>query len=273
VTLALFNGHPETGSWMASRGLHYGDGVFRTALVFEGRVVDLDRHIEKLVSDAGQISLSPTGAKACRGEIQALAAGHASAVAKMVLWRRSEQRGYRPSTTDTERLLLIDELRPLPAIAWQSGIEVQRSAVTLAQQPLLAGIKHLGRMEQVLASAQLRRNVTEAIQCDASGRPIGGTRSNLFWVRAGDLYTPRLSACGVAGVMRQKVLEIAQMLRIPWRIGDFEWCDFEAADEAFLTNSLIGIWPVRACDRRKWRAPGAVTRALMQKLSHPLAPA
>lgn len=273
MTIALLNGRPELGAWTASRGLHYGDGVFRTALVLDGTVVDLDRHIDRLSADAAQLSLSPAGAQACRGEIQALAAGHARAVAKLMLWRMSDRRGYRPSTTGTERLLLIDELPRLPASAWKSGVTTERSTVVLSQQPLLAGIKHLGRMEQVLASAQLRGSVTEAIQCDANGHPIGGTRSNLFWIRASGLYTPRLSACGVAGVMRQKVLELAQALGVRWRIDDFDWRDFESAEEAFVTNSLIGIWPLRACSGRKWKAPGPVTRALMRQLAHPLAPA
>ena len=130
-----------------------------------------------------------------------------------------------------------------------------RSPVVLSAQPLLAGVKHLGRLEQVIASAHWPAGIDEAIQCDARGRPICGTRSNLFWVARGALYTPELSVCGVAGVMRQKVLELAQALGIRWRVGAWRWREFANSEEAFVTNSLIGIWPLRRCERKRWRAP------------------
>ena len=207
---------------------------------------------------------------ACCEEASSLAAGCKRGVLKILLWRGAQPRGYRPRTTKVERLLIRDELPALPPSAWSQGVRVMRSPVLLSQQPRLAGIKHLNRLEQVLASQDWPRGVAEAIQCDASGSPIGGTRCNLFWVSRGALYTPELSLCGVAGMMRQKVLEMAQALRIDWKIGRWSWRDFELSDEAFLTNSLIGIWPLRAIDRRRWRVPGPVTSRLITALAHPL---
>ena len=165
--------------------------------------------------------------------------------------------------------MIRDELPDLPSRAWDKGVRATRSPVSLSQQPRLAGIKHLNRLEQVLASQGWPRGVSEAIQCDASGNPIGGTRTNLFWASRGALYTPELSFCGVAGMMRQKVLELAQALGLAWKIGRWSWRDFEGSDEAFLTNSLIGIWPLRSIGQRKWRAPGPLTLQLSAALAHP----
>lgn len=268
---ALFNGRSERGAWISSRGLHYGDGVFRTVLVVDGKVVDLDRQMAKLATDAERLNLKTSSVRACRGELQALAVGQRRGVAKILLWRKAEGRGYRPTTIDAERLVMIDDLPPMPESAWTRGVSAQRSSVVLSEQPLLAGIKHLGRMEQVLAARELPRTTTEAIQCDANGRPISGSRTNLFWVRGGRLYTPDLSACGVAGVMRQKVLEVAEAQGLRWQIAALPWDAFAKSDEAFVTNSLIGICPLRSCDGKRWQAPGAVTRALMTALDHPLA--
>ncbi len=268
-THALYNGAAESGAWTASRALHYGDGVFRTALIVDGHVHDLDRHVQKLAGDAELLGLATAGARAAGADAERLAQGCRRGVIKLMLWRRATMRGYRPTTSITERLVLRDALAAVDRSAWSRGVRVTRSPIILSTQPRLAGIKHLGRMEQVLASDAWPRGVQEAIQCDGAGRPICGTRSNLFWITRGALYTPQLSECGVAGVMRQKVLELAQMLGLRWRVGPFRWRDFERSDEAFLTNSLIGVWPVRQCDERKWPTARPVTWALIDRLAHP----
>lgn len=266
---ALFNGRREAGAWIGARGLQYGDGVFRTCLVHESRVVDLDRQIVRLAQDAAALSLSQRTARACRAEAAALAAHCDRGVIKILLWRRAGGRGYRGGTSAAERLLIRSEPARANPADWTTGVRAFRSPLVLAQQPLLAGVKHLNRLEQVLASRYWPRGVSEALLCDASGRPIGGSRSNLFWVARGALYTPELGVCGVAGMMRQKVLELAQALGIGWRIGRWSWRNFMESDEAFLTNSLIGIWPLRRAETSSWRAPGAITAALMRALAHP----
>jgi 4-amino-4-deoxychorismate lyase len=89
-------------------------------------------------------------------------------------------------------------------------------------------------------------------------------------VRQGQLRTPALESCGVAGMMRDKVLAGAAALGIPVEVGTWPWQDLIDADEAFVTNSLIGIWPLRSLEQRRWQAPGLLTRRLMTALRHPL---
>jgi 4-amino-4-deoxychorismate lyase len=269
----LFNGRSEPGAWVASRGLHYADGVFRTVLVVDGRIVDVDRQVAKLAADAAALDLEQRAVRAALRDARKLATACDRGVIKMMLWRKSEGRGYRPTTREAECLVLRHVLPALKRSSWTRGIVALRSDVILSAQPRLAGVKHLGRIEQVLASARWGTGVDESIQCDAGGHPISGTRSNLFWITDGALYTPELSVCGVAGAMRQKVLEAAQALGVRWRIGAWRWRDLEHSDEAFVTNSLIGIWPLRRCARTRWSAPGELTRRLMQTIDHPLTPA
>jgi 4-amino-4-deoxychorismate lyase len=273
MTLCLLNGRSERGAWVRSRGLHYGDGVFRTALIVDSQIIDGKRQAMKLEADAVALDLAPSAARACMRDARKLARSCERGVIKMLLWRKSSGRGYRPATHAAEQLVLRSDLPALQRSAWTRGIDTARSLVTLGAQPRLAGIKHLARLEQVLASADWPARVDEVIQCGAQGHPISGTRSNLFWIARGALYTPELSTCGVAGVMREKVLELAQALGIRWRIGTWTWRDFATSDEAFVTNSLIGIWPLRRCETKRWHAPGQVTRKLMRALDHPLVPA
>jgi 4-amino-4-deoxychorismate lyase len=130
----------------------------------------------------------------------------------------------------------------------------------------LAGLKHLCRLEQVLAQLELREHdVEQGLLLDAGGYVVGGTSSNVFAVRGGELLTPSVTRNGVAGVMRRVVLENARQAELTPREADLTLEDLQAADELFMANSLFGIWPVARLDERVF-SPGPATRRLMQSL-------
>lgn len=136
----------------------------------------------------------------------------------------------------------------------------------LARQPLLAGMKHLNRLEQVLARAEWQDDYAEGLMCDTNGQVIEGTRTNLFLVRSdGTLVTPDLSQSGVAGVMRAQVLESAAAMGLPCLVQAVTTDMIESALELFLTNSLIGIWPVRRIESRKY-VVGKISQTLQAAL-------
>ena len=253
----------------AGRALHYGDGVFRTLLRLDGRVDDLDGQLRKLAHDAARLGLSPVPPATLAEELEAAASGHAEAVLKLVLSRRGAARGYRSDDSGTDRLAFAYPLTRYPSSCWTVGVVAFRSPVSLATQPRLAGIKHLNRLEQVLAAREWQDGADEGILCDDAGRPVCGTRSNLFWVRGGGLHSAALDRAGVAGRMRDRVIEAAAASGIALQLGAGHWDELMDADEAFLTNSLIGIWPLRELDARRWSSPGPVTRRLAAALDHP----
>lgn len=265
---ALFNGAAADGALAHHRGLHYGDGIFRTCLIYTSQVHDIEGQLHKASADASVLGLVVDDA-ALRREAAALAEGMTRGVLKILLLRRGGERGYRSAGQAADRLLCRYPLPVLPAAAATRGVRVARSAQRLAAQPTLAGIKHLNRLEQVLASRQWPAGADEVLLADAEGRPVAGTRTNLFWISGGALRTPRLDACGVAGYMRDKVLAAAAALAIPSEVAPGSWDELEAADEVFLSNSLVGLWPVAALEARRWAAPGPVTRRLMAHLRHP----
>lgn len=266
---ALLNGAPAGGELLLSRGLHYGDGVFRTLLKYDGQLVDSRLQIIKLCHDAAALGLD-ADAEQLRGEAEAVAAAGARGVVKLLLLRAGAGRGYRGDSRQADRLALCYPLPEYPADHWRQGITAFRADLKLGRQPLLAGIKHLNRLEQVLGSRDWPEGAAEGILCNEQLMPVCGTRSNLFWVRGGRLHTPALDACGVAGVMRDKVLACAAALGIAAEIGSRPWHELSEADEAFVTNSLIGVWPLRSLEQRSWTAPGVLTRKLMTALRHPL---
>ena len=265
---ALFNGG-AVPDLSAHRGLNYGDGVFRTCLIYKSEVIDIKEQCDVINDDASRLGLSPVPPATLLREAATLAAGHARAVLKMTLMRAGAGRGYRGDGATTDRLLRRYDAPALRPAAWDSGVAAFRSPLRLGAQPALAGIKHLNRLEQVLASRDWPDGADEALLGDEAGRPVCGTRTNLFWVRDGVLGTPALERCGVAGFMRRKVLALAATLGIATQVRDGSWDELAAADEAFLTNSLVGIWPLARLDARRWAAPGPLTRRLAGRLAHP----
>jgi 4-amino-4-deoxychorismate lyase len=162
--------------------------------------------------------------------------------------------------------LALYPLPDYPAGCYQEGIVAGVCATRLGHNPALAGAKHLNRLEQVLARREWNGSaVREALMCDQEDFVVEGVMSNVFVVHAGKLLTPRLDRCGVRGVMRARVLRAAAQLGLEAEEARFGLERVVAADEIFLTNSLIGIWPVAELEGHRFR-PGPVTTALMERL-------
>jgi 4-amino-4-deoxychorismate lyase len=265
---ALFNGGvvPEL---TRHRGLNYGDGVFRTCLIYESHVIDIKEQCDIANKDGARLGLAAVPVATIEREAASLAAGQARGVLKLTLMRAGVGRGYRGREAGTDRLLCRYPLPAYSPACWTGGVTAFRSDLRLATQPALAGIKHLNRLEQVLASRAWVSGADEALLADEAGRPVCGTRTNLFWIRGGALHTPALTRCGVSGFMRRKVLALAARHGVAAHVGDASWEELDASDEAFLTNSLVGIWPLARLGARRWDAPGVVTRELMERLAHP----
>ena len=265
---ALFNG--EAAPDLAfHRGLNYGDGVFRTCLIYNEQIIDIEEQCELLFSDSARLGLRPVPLESLQQEASRMAPGQSRAVLKMTLLRAGTARGYRSEGAGTDRLLCRYPAPAYPGAAWDCGVNVVRSTFRLATQPALAGIKHLNRLEQVLASRDWPEGTDEVLLGDEAGRPVCGTRTNLFWVHGAALHTPALDRCGVSGLTRRKVLALANSLQLPVRVCDGTWDEVESSDEVFLTNSLVGIWPVARLGSRSLQAPGPVTQRLLDRLAHP----
>ena len=168
-------------------------------------------------------------------------------VLKILLSRGVGGRGYRsPADVQPTRIVVLHPWPDYPRNWWREGIRLRICSTRLGESPALAGLKHLNRLEQVLARAEWDDpQIAEGVMLDGAGRVVEGTMTNLFLLRDGVLFTPGMSRCGVAGVMREVVLEVARERGMAVSETDLVARDLEVADGMFMSNSLIGIWPVR----------------------------
>ena len=266
----LIDGRETTALPADDRGLAYGDGLFETMRLTDGVVPLLELHIERLTEGCRRLALTPPPADLLVAEIDRVRAGQCDAVVKVMLTRGSGGRGYAPPAEASERrIVTCHSLPSWPAANYTHGVGVWLCATRLGRNPALAGLKHLNRLEQVLASLEtVPPGCAEGLMCDVDGALVEGIRSNLFLVRDGVLTTPSLADCGVAGVMRRVVLEATATAGLPASEARVSLNDLEAADEVFLTSSVFGIWPVtRLVEPELAWLVGPETRQLMAALA------
>jgi 4-amino-4-deoxychorismate lyase len=248
--VALVNGLPQAMISVHDRGLQYGDGLFETLRCEQGRVRWFDRHLARLAAGCARLGLPAPDGAGLLHEAQSLLAGCPRALVKLVLTRgEASARGYRP--TGDERATRILTRHPWPAAVGQE-FRLGLSPVRLASNPLLAGLKHLNRLEQVLAQrGAASAGVDEVLMCSSNGAVVSGSMSNLFLVQGSNLLTPPLLECGVAGVMRSLVLELAPQLGFSVRVAPLSVEQLAAAPALFMTNVRLGIQDVHWYEGRR----------------------
>jgi 4-amino-4-deoxychorismate lyase len=227
------------------RGFAYGDGVFETILIQSHQPVLINAHLDRLQRGAEKLRI-PLDRKVLEQEISQRSADFpAQGILKIIVSRGLGGRGYRPAkNNDTTRVLSFHPLPDYGSEPVAAGVNVFVCNQRLAIQPSLAGIKHLNRLEQVLASQEWPEgDFMEGIMLDMNDHVIEGTRSNIFWVEAGQIFTPSLEQCGVAGIMRHY---LSQHLDAVLEIEDCTLSRLLNADEVFLCNSVFGVWPVKS---------------------------
>lgn len=242
------DGHTPAASTavpLTSRGLAYGDGLFETIAVRGGRVTYWERHLLRLIRGCHRLGFTPPDADDARALVEATCEGHPNCVVKLFAVRAAGGRGYRPDPGAQAELYAHRAPLPAPdACATEEGVDLPLLPMRLNPAPAIAGLKHLNRLEQVLASAALGE-FQEGLLLDRHGRLIEGTRTNLFLVRNNRLLTPRLEDAGVAGVLREAILDWARSNGVAHAETDLFPFHLTRCDEAMLVNSVIGIWPVR----------------------------
>jgi 4-amino-4-deoxychorismate lyase len=246
------------------RGLLYGDGLFETMAVMQGTPRFWQGHVDRLTVGCERLGLRQTPQEVLLREVQTVSAGQRRCVVKIIITRGASGRGYAPDPEPRGNRVVCSWPWPHdPGDLVVTGISTRICALRLAVQPELAGIKHLNRLEQVMARSEWSdRTIHEGILLDHDDFVISAISSNLFLVQGGRLLTPRLDRCGVRGVMRSAILaafrERCEQRRITLDM-------LPESDEVFVCNAVRGIFPVTRIDHWEYGI-GPVTREVQQWL-------
>ena len=266
-TRCWINGDEQVNFAVADRGLQYGDGLFETLAAFDGSCPWFSAHYQRLAAGCERLAIPLPNKEIMLREVNQAAEGQHKAVIKILLTSGRGGRGYRrPDVLEPNRIVMRHDWPDYPDAYWQEGVALKLCHTRLGCNPALAGIKHLNRLEQVVARNEWQgTEYAEGLMCDMQGHVIEGTMSNVFVVRGNALATPSLTACGVDGVMRRWVMQTAKDLNMEVQQTALSVTDIKQADEVLLTNSLIGLWPVKTFESSHYQA-GSVYQALLKYL-------
>lgn len=247
MTQTWINGKSQDQIAASDRGMLFGDGCFTTMAKVRGKIERLPAHLARLQHDARALLIPTIDAALLREEIEAYSATVPDGIIRLTITRGSGGIGYAlPSIVQVSRLLQWREAHPLAQQNAKLGIAVFACNTRVARQPRLAGIKHCNRLENVLARAEItEQGFAEGLMCDDQENLIEGTFSNFFWRENDGWFTPLLDECGIAGVMRAEILSLMRQYGI--RVKEVKRTKTQALNgmqEAFVCNSVIGIWPV-----------------------------
>ena len=261
----LVNGEISSLVDTSNRGLNYGDGIFETLLVHAGRPRRWQGHMDRLGIGCERLGLPMPPQSILLREVQTVSAGLVDAVVKIVITRGGQARAYMPP--EGENCVRIVSAHRYPdgvAELARKGVRARICDLRLAIQPALGGMKHLNRLEQVLASVELRESgAAEGILLDREEHVVCAVSANIFLVMENRLLTPRLDLCGVRGVVRSHILA-GFGARCEQRRVTLDMV--QEADEVFICNTVKGIVPVTAIDDQEFQI-GLVTRELQTWLT------
>jgi len=255
---------------LPDRGIEYGDGLFETLLLHYGRPLFTELHMERMAHGLRALAL-PDCLEAARQQVDK-AAGFAAqkhwpwSALRLSITRGPGPRGYAPPTQPKPRIIIYVSCLDRDCGQMDSAATLSVADIRLSDQPLLAHIKHLNRLEQVLAAAQTQAEAAdECLMLDHTGHLISVAAGNLFLLRHGELLTPELVNCGVLGTRRRLIMETwGPSIGLNVREARLKLSDLESAEEVFYCNSLLTVRPVTRVGEQFWDS-NSVCNALFQR--------
>ena len=246
------------------RALHYGDGLFETLLKLDGEIALWQDHFQRLKKGCERLRIPLVDESELIQLVSNETAELDNAVIKIIVSRGVGGRGLVLPEQNQASVFILNY--PYKALKdEQLAIDVSICQTRLPINRNLAGIKHLNRLDYVLAAIEIEEldNQDEGVLCDSDGYLVEGVISNLFFVNNNMVYTPTLENAGVEGVMRQRVIQFLTQQNISLDVGRFKPELLLQASEAFMCNSVSGIRPIRRVDQQTLET-GPITRTLIQ---------
>ena len=241
TTSSFVDGKPQASLSLNDRGLNYGHGLFETMRLSAGQLPLWHYHRQRLGIGADRLGIALDSSRLDMYLQQALEAFPADGMLKLLLTAGFGPRGYRQQSQASSYVL---QYFPLPPAAKPAAVRLQRCQYTLPHNAQLAGIKHLNRLDQVLAAAELKDGF-DGLLLDVDGNVVEALSSNIFFFDGQSWLTPDLNLCGVAGVMRRLLCEdIIPSLGQQVVVKPVALASLVNAREVFVCNAVRGLQPV-----------------------------
>jgi len=268
--MTLINGEANSLISVMDRGFCYGDGFFETFFCLNDVLQNWPYHWARMQKSAAVLQMALPEESLFLSDFEKLETKKfqekKACVVKIIVTRGVGGRGYSPFNCESTNRIIFSASLPDYQQLRLSGMNVSILDAVLSDEGQVAGLKHLNRLGQVIAKIELdKKGTDEGVLCNSRGYVREGVSSNLFMVSDGEVITPPLDDCGVAGVLRSKVIDLApKLLNTAVIESNFMVSDLLAADEVFFTNSLLGVCPVKRIGSRIYKV-GDIAQCLLSE--------
>ena len=250
----LINGKKLPGLNPFDRGLAFGDGVFRSIKIENGIPRFWQYHYEILSHDAKSIHITVPTSRILLNDIKRLFTEKGNYVAKFILTRGVSERGYQfKANIEPTRILLKNKFIPIEAKLYREGVNLQVCKNKLPENTMISGIKHLNRLENVLAKLEIRPENFDGIQLDKDNNINECISSTIIIRESNKILIPLQGRSGVSGVTKKIIIDKLSTLGYVIQIKKISLDLLMRSDEVVITNSIMGALPVRKVKNKIWK--------------------
>lgn len=227
---------------LSNRAINYGDGLFETILLCHQKIALWDLHFKRLNEGLARLNLESIPKALIHTKILSLINDDNCYVIKLVVFRDGRKRGYGSQAKKVHFYITVN-----PFVEQQVSQVLTVSSIQLSRQKNLAGLKHLNRLEQVLAAQKLNGcDYSDAIMLNDKQHVIETISKNILLIKDQKIYTPKLNKCGVYGVALSWLQKQGYKL-IRKKI---EFKSMQKYDGLMVCNSIVGFTSISKIDNK-----------------------
>ncbi len=259
--ISLINGQFKDQLSVLDRGVSYGDGFFETMKWSYSRnrkhsgVEFWKRHVKRIKKTSKILGIKLPKTKIL-DEYKSIILdkakqnGYSNGILKIIITRGVGGRGYRYEEDMLPTIIFL----VFPSVSnFKNDINLKFCSTSLSENKVLAGLKHLNRIDSVIARSEWKTDkIYEGVFLDSDNFLIEGTMSNIFLIKNGTLYTPPLSHSGIEGIMREVLIEKGKLFFKSVKITRISKERLNEFDEMFISNSIIKVLPVKQIENIKF---------------------
>ncbi len=250
----LIDGNPSKNINPFDRGLSFGDGVFRTFLVSNGCPLNWDMQYEKLKVDADILKIKVPSKRNLLHDIKKLFSDDKTYICKVIITRGTSNQGYQYNKNiKSTRILLKINYKKINPKFYLSGVKLKVCDTRVTQHDFYGGVKHLNRMDNILAKAELNTSYFDGVMLDINGYVNECVSSNIFARYGKVILTPKQNNAGVSGVCKQIIIKNIKLLGFEFKHQNIKLAKLKKADEIIITNSIFGALFVNQIEEKKWK--------------------
>jgi len=283
--MMLINGK-ETDSISAyDRGLAYGDGFFETLAIVNGEIHNWELHLKRIKSSAIRLKFPELDQGLILSSLKKLISNsllnnllpnnNLRFIVKLIITRGEGKRGYQlPTKPEVTYILMNSEWPNFPRQHYLQGVDIKELSMRIANQSVLAGIKHLNRLEQVMAQSELTDEYQEGLLLNNDNQPISAISGNLYFYNNKVLYVLNQKNCGISGTIREQVIQLSEELDVSISFDLTSLDKLLYSSEVFISNSIRGLWPIKSITLLSGKIqnykPGKIYQLLSERINHEL---